>query len=78
MNSDKEIMIELAKNRSDEIIVRQELESEKKKFIESLKNGMGEEIKMNTNELNRPIKYRKPFKMKVQEFLNNTKKVMGL
>lgn len=78
MNSDKEIMIELAKNRSDEIIVRQELESEKKKFIESLKNGMGEEIKMNTNELNRPIKYHKPFKMKVQEFLNNIKKVMGL
>ena len=37
MANDKEIALELAKNKTDEIIVKQELNSAKDKFINDLK-----------------------------------------
>ena len=46
MANDKEIALELAKNKTDEIIVKQELNSAKDKFINDLKNTFGEEMKM--------------------------------
>ena len=78
MANDKEIALELAKNKTDEIIVKQELNSAKDKFINDLKNTFGEEMKMYFKELNKPIKLKKPFSMKIKEFLNKINNVLGL
>ena len=78
MANDKEIALELAKNKTDEIIVKQELNSAKDKFINDLKNTFGEEMKMDIKELNKPIKLKKPFSMKIKEFLNKINNVLGL
>ena len=78
MANDKEIALELAKNKTDEIIVKQELNSAKDKFINDLKNTFGEEMKMDFRELNKPIKLKKPFSMKIKEFLNKINNVLGL
>ena len=71
MANDKEIALELAKNKTDEIIVKQELNSAKDKFINDLKNTFAEEMK-------KPIKLKKPFSMKIKEFLNKINNVLGL
>ena len=78
MANDKVIALELAKNKTDEIIVKQELNSAKDKFINDLKNTFGEEMKMDFKELNKPIKLKKPFSMKIKEFLNKINNVLGL
>lgn len=78
MANDKEIALELAKNKTDEIIVKQELNSAKDKFINDLKNTFAEEMKMDFKELNKPIKLKKPFSMKFKEFLNKINNVLGL
>lgn len=80
MTKDDELKIELAKNKADEFVIKKELEAEKNKFIANLvENGLGNEIKnANTYNLNIPVKFRKPFKIKFKEFLNNIKKVFGL
>ena len=78
MANDKEIALELAKNKTDEIIVKQELNSAKDKFINDLKNTFDEEMKMDFKELNKPIKLKKPFSMKIKEFLNKINNVLGL
>ena len=78
MTNDKEIALEIAKNKTDEIIVKQELNSAKDKFINDLKNTFGEEMKMDFKELNKPIKLKKPFSMKIKEFLNKINNVLGL
>lgn len=78
MANDKEIALEIAKNKTDEIIVKQELNSAKDKFINDLKNTFGEEMKMDFKELNKPIKLKKPFSMKIKEFLNKINNVLGL
>ena len=78
MANDKEIALELAKNKTDEIIVKQELNSAKDKFINDLKNTFGEEMKMDFKELNKPIKLKKPFSMKIKESLNKINNVLGL
>ena len=76
MANDKEIALELAKNKTDEIIVKQELNSAKDKFINDLKNTFGEEMKMDFKELNKPIKLKKPFSMKIKEFLNKINNIL--
>jgi len=73
--NDKEITMELAKNKADEIIVRQELDSAKQQFINELNNGLGEELKMGV--INKPIRLKKPFKLKVKEFFSRISKTMG-
>lgn len=78
MTNDKEIALEIAKNKTDEIIVKQELNSAKDKFINDLKNTFGEEMKMDFKDLNKPIKLKKPFSMKIKEFLNKINNVLGL
>lgn len=78
MANDKEIALEIAKNKTDEIIVKQELNSAKDKFINDLKNTFGEEMKMDFKELNKPIKLKKPFSLKIKEFLNKINNVLGL
>lgn len=78
MTNDKEIALEIAKNKTDEIIVKQELNSAKDKFINELKNTFGDEMKMDFKELNKPIKLKKPFSMKIKEFFNKINNVLGL
>ena len=48
------------------------------KFINDLKHTFGEEMKMDFKELNKPIKLKKPFSMKIKEFLNKINNVLGL
>ena len=78
MANDKEIALELAKNKTDEIIVKQELNSAKDKFINDLKNTFGEEMKMDFKELKKTIKLKNSFSMKIKEFLNKINNVLGL
>ena len=76
MNIDNELTEELMKLHQEEFVIKQELENHKKRFIDDLNNGLGEEIR-NIKELNRPIKLRKPFKMKIREFFDRISKVLG-
>ena len=77
MKTDKEITIELAKNKADEFLIKKELDIAKQQFINDLKNGLGEEIKTNTKDLNKPIKLKKPFKLKIKDFFRRISKVLG-
>lgn len=74
---DKEIALELAKNKADEIVVCKELDSAKQNFINELNNGLGEEIKNNCNEYNKPIRIKKPFIYKVKKFFKRISSVLG-
>lgn len=76
MNIDNELTEELMKLHQEEFVIKQELENNKKRFIDDLNNGLGEEIR-NIKELNRPIKLRKPFKLKIREFFDRISKVLG-
>ena len=77
MKTDKEITIELAKNKADEFLIKKELDIAKQQFINELKNGLGEEIKTNNKDLNKPIKLKKPFKLKIRDFFRRISKVLG-
>lgn len=77
MKTDKEITIELAKNKADEFLIKKELDIAKQQFINELKNGLGEEIKTNIKDLNKPIKLKKPFKLKIKDFFRRISKVLG-
>ena len=76
MNIDKELTEELMKLHQEEFVIKQELENHKKRFIDDLNNGLGDEIR-NIKELNKPIKLRKPFKLKMKEFFARISKVLG-
>jgi hypothetical protein len=77
MNLDKELTLELAKNKADEFVIKKELDLAKQQLINDLKNGLGDEMKTDFKDLNKPIKLRKPFKLKVKEFFNRISKVLG-
>lgn len=77
MNIDKEITLEIAKNKADEFVIKKELDLAKQQFINDLKNGLGEEIKTNFKDLNKPIKLKKPFRLKVKEFFKRISRVLG-
>lgn len=76
MNIDNELTEELMKLHQEEFVIKQELENHKKRFIDDLNNGLGDEIR-NIKELNKPIKLRKPFKMRIREFFDRISKVLG-
>lgn len=77
MNKKDELTLELAKNKADEIIIKKELETEKERFISSLKNGIGNEIKnYNVYEINKPIKIKKSFLTKIKEFFSKINKTI--
>lgn len=79
MNKNDELTKELAKNKADEYVIKKELEYSKKDFIEYLKSGKGDEIKKFDFVIeNKPIKYHKPFKLKIKEFFQKISKVIGL
>ena len=75
MEIDKEITLEIAKNKADEFVIKKELDLAKQQFINDLKNGLGEEIKTNFKDLNKPIKLKKPFRLK--EFFKRISRVLG-
>lgn len=78
MNLDKQLTIELAKNKADEFVIKKELELAKQQFIDELDDSLGEEIRRQVlAEMNKPIKYKKPFKLKLKEFFNRINKVLG-
>ena len=78
MNKNDALTVELAKNKADEFVVKKELESAKRDFINSLQNGFGEEIKITNNSYYiKPIRIKKPFRYKVRDFFNNISKVFG-
>lgn len=69
MNKDDEMTIELAKNKADEFILKKELEKGKKDFISIIETTFGKEInEVNFAEINKPVKYKKPFKLKIKDF----------
>ena len=76
MEIDKEITLEIAKNKADEFVIKKELDLAKQQFINDLKNGLGEEIKTNFKDLNKPIKLKKPFRLKVKEFFKRISRVL--
>ena len=75
MNLDKELTLEIAKNKADEIIVRKELDLAKKQLIDDLNGSLGEELKMGS--LNKPIKIKKPFFSKIKEFFQRINRTLG-
>jgi hypothetical protein len=77
MDIDKEITLEIAKNKADEFVIKKELDLAKQQLINDLKNGLGEEIKTNFKDLNKPIKLKKPFRLKVKEFFKRISRVLG-
>ena len=46
--------------------------------MNDVRSTVGEEMKMDVKELNKPIKLKKPFSMKIKEFLNKINNVLGL
>ena len=75
MNLDKELTLEIAKNKADEIIVMKELDLAKKQLIDDLNGGLGEELKKGS--LNKPIKIKKPFFSKIREFFQRINRTLG-
>lgn len=71
MRTNNEIAIEIAKNKTDEMLVKKELDTAKESFIKKLENGLGEEIKTCGNTYyTKPIKIKKSFIQKIKEFFN--------
>jgi hypothetical protein len=73
--TDNEIAKEIAKNKADEIIAKKELDLAKQQLINDLNNGLGQEIKINA--INKPIRIKKPFKIKIREFFEKFNKTLG-
>jgi len=79
MNTNDELTKELAKNKADEIIIKEELENFKIKFIDEIRNITGEEIaSFDFNAPLTPIKYKKPLKIKIKDFFNKIGKVLDI
>lgn len=76
--TDKEISSELAKNRADNIVAKQELEKEKLDFINKIQNGIGEEIKnLNQFSYNQKTKIKISFWQRTKNFFNKLLKILG-
>lgn len=80
MTEENELMLELAKNKADKLIVQKELEREKNNFINEIMSGIGNEMKdiQNINSFNTPIKIKVPFKVKLHKFKIKLMKILGL
>lgn len=71
-----EIYRELAYNEMDKENIKVELEQAKNQFIDSIINGLGDEIK-NCPIENKPIKMKKTFKMRIKDFFSKIANVLG-
>lgn len=75
MNTDN-LNREMEKCKSEEFVIKMELEKTKNDFINYLKNEIGDEIKQfdYSNE-NKPIPYHTPFKEKIKRVIRNITKL---
>lgn len=77
MIHEDELVIELSKNKADEYIVKVELENAKKKYINYIENDFNKEFREdNLSEINKPIKYKKPFSLKMKDFFNRLSEIL--
>lgn len=74
---DKEVVKELEKMRIEEFLIKEELNLAKQKMIKDLDKSISQELKSDFSELNKPIKIKKPLKLKIKEFFNRISKVLG-
>lgn len=74
---DKEVVKELEKMRIEEFLLKEELNLAKQKMIKDLDKNISQELKSDFSELNKPIKIKKPLKLKIKEFFNRISKVLG-
>lgn len=78
MVTDKELKIELAKNRADEFLIKKELDDSKRDFIKSLNNGLGKEIRsFDISSYNVKQKIKTPFGKRTKMFFGKIKKIIG-
>lgn len=77
MNNKDALNIELAKKYAEEQVIIHELETSKKQFIEYMKNNFNEVNVNDVSKYNVPVRYHKPFKLRIREFLNKLGKVLG-
>lgn len=74
-NYTQEMEREINENKQDAVTAEVELQNAKYNFIEEIRNGLGDEIRK-YNIYQKPIKYKKPFKLRLSEFLNKIKYVI--
>lgn len=74
-NYTQEMEREINENKQDAVTAEVELQNAKYNFIEEIRNGLGDEIRK-YNIYQKPIKYKKPFKLRFSEFLNKIKYVI--
>lgn len=74
---DKEVVKELEKMRIEESLIKEELNLAKQKMIKDLDKSISQELKSDFGELNKPIKIKKPLRLKIKEFFNRISKVLG-
>ncbi len=77
MNKEDELTIELTKKKAEEMVIKKELETAKQSFIKDLENGVGDELRNDLNYINKPIKLKKPFKLRMKLFFYKLNKVLG-
>lgn len=79
MIENNDVVKEIHKNKVDEYITRKELEDAKRELINSIDNGIGDEIKnFNTYEYNKPIKIKKPLFSGIKNFFRKLGKTFGI
>lgn len=73
---DNQLHKEMVKNQTDKMVSEMELLKDKLDVISKMDKDWFEEI-TKQEDYNKPIKIRKPFKLKFSEFLYKLKKVFG-
>ena len=73
-----DIQKELYKNEADKHVCEQELYNSKKEYIERILKTEGEYMKSCLGEDNKPIKFKKPLSVRVNDFLNRLKTVFNI
>lgn len=67
---------EVMTNKQDALIAETELENEKKILVDRFKNGVGNELRNDTQYYTRPIPIKKPFKLKFKAFLSKIRYIL--
>lgn len=77
MNKSDEISIELAKQKAEELVIMKELDKSKENFIKYVEENLNNLNEIEISKFNQPIRFHKPFKLKLKSFLNKISKVLG-
>lgn len=75
-NYKQEIEREINENKQDAIMAEAELQNAKYNFIDEIKNGLGDEIRKYNYYQSQPIRYKKPFNIRLKNVLNKIKYVI--